>query len=66
MTDFTKPDRATIVQDLRPGDIVQHVITGMSYVVTDNYGEYAIAVRTAHITNPSEWKLVNRPATRRK
>ena len=40
------------------GDIVQHVATGSSYVVDNNFGRYAIAVNTMHISNPSEWKIL--------
>ena len=47
-----------VVQDLQPGDIVQSRASGIAYIVTDNHGDFAIAVRTAHVTNPGEWKLV--------
>ena len=46
------------MRDLQVGDIVQSRGSGMAYIVTANYGDYAIAVRTAHVTNPIEWKLV--------
>ena len=47
-----------VVQNLREGNIIQHRLTGQTYVVTANYGKYAIAVRTMHVSNPAEWKLV--------
>lgn len=47
-------------EPLRPGDIIQHLATGESYVVTANYGDYAIAVRTVHVSNPDEWLVVGR------
>ena len=47
-----------VVRDLQAGDIVQSRGSGMAYIVTANYGDCAIAVRTAHVTNPSEWILV--------
>lgn len=43
------------LNELEPGDIVRGKTTGLSYVVTDNYGQYVIATRVAHITNPNEW-----------
>lgn len=47
-------------ETLKPGDIIQHRSTGESYVVTANYGDYAIAVRTVHVSNPDEWLVVGR------
>lgn len=46
------------ISDLESGDIVVGKSSGLSYVVTDNYGDYVIAVRTQHITNPLEWEVI--------
>jgi hypothetical protein len=47
------------INKLRPGDIVRHKSGSEGYIVTDNYGYFAIAVRTIHISNPNEWVLVS-------
>ena len=44
--------------DLERGMIIRHVSGGTSYVVEGNYGTFAIAVRTVHISNPREWIIV--------
>lgn len=44
---------------LKQGDIVRGKLSGESYVVTANYGDYVIAVRTAHLAQPSEWDLIS-------
>ena len=45
---------------LQQGDIIRHKMGGESYVVTANYGTYAIAVRTVHVSNPGEWEVIGR------
>lgn len=45
---------------LQPGDIIRHRMDKDSYVVTANYGTYAIAVRTVHLSNPNEWEVIGR------
>lgn len=50
------------IAELKTGDVVQGKSSGLSYVVTDNYGDHAIAVRTMHVSNPSEWLLVEADA----
>jgi len=40
------------------GDCVRHKASGVSYIVTANYGERVTAVRTADITHPDEWEIV--------
>ncbi len=42
------------------GDIIRHVNSINACVVTGNYGEYVVAVKTYHVTNPNEWELVKR------
>ncbi len=51
------------LEDLRPGDTVRSKLDGEAYIVTDNYGGYVIAVRTAHIMHANEWERV--PALKR-
>ena len=48
----------TTIKDLQPGVIVYNRLSGTSYIISDNYGNYAVAVRTLHISNPSEWVIV--------
>ncbi len=43
---------------LERGNIVRSKANGTSYVVTGNYGGRVTAVRTADLTNPSEWELL--------
>jgi ribosomal protein S17 len=47
------------INDFKIGDIVVGKSTGLSYIVTDHFGDHVIAVRTQHISNPSEWKIYN-------
>lgn len=44
-------------KSLSTGDIVRHARGSSSFVVTYNYGDRVTAVRTADLTNPSEWDL---------
>ena len=44
---------------LGEGDIIQSA-SGQGYVVTANYGDWKIAVRTVTVTNPKEWKLARK------
>lgn len=43
---------------LDAGSIIRHKHASESMVVTANYGTHVVAVRTAHVTNPTEWELV--------
>ena len=43
---------------LKRGDIVRNKGSADSYVVTSHYGDRVTAVRTADLTNPSEWLLI--------
>lgn len=47
-------------KNLKRGAIVRHESQARyeSYVVTANYGKRVTAVRTADMTNPSEWEIV--------
>ena len=53
-----------IFRDLDAGDIIMSELTGICYTVMVNYGRRVTAVRTADVTNPSEWKLVNKVRSR--
>ena len=44
---------------LQPGDIVKHKMSHDTFVVTANYGNYAIAVKSVDISNPREWDLID-------
>lgn len=46
------------ISDLQPGMIIQHKGSGQGYIVTANYGKYAFAVQTMHVSNPDEWLIV--------
>jgi hypothetical protein len=58
---------ATMTRDeflkLQPGDIVRHVLGESSFIVTVNYGTHVTAVRTADLTNPEEWLLIQKAKT---
>jgi hypothetical protein len=42
------------------GDVVRSGLLGHTYVVTANYGDRVTAIRTADMTNPTEWDLVSK------
>lgn len=46
---------------LQPGDIIRPVGGAEAMIVTANYGNHAVAVRTVHVANPGEWELVAKP-----
>ena len=46
------------VRDLEIGQVVKNVGSGVSYMVINVYGDRATAVRTADITNASEWEVI--------
>jgi hypothetical protein len=54
------------LKNLGPGDLVRFVGGAEAYVVTVNYGDHAIAVRTQHVCNPAEWELVRKVTTDRR
>ncbi len=43
---------------LQTGDIIQSKTTGVSYVVTGNYGDHVTAVKTVDVTHASEWRVI--------
>jgi hypothetical protein len=55
-----KERRFESAKDLKRGDIVKHKIHWESYVVDAVHEDSATAVRTLHLTNPSEWVIVER------
>lgn len=48
------------------GDVVVSKATGLSCVVTGNYGGRVTAVRSVDITNPIEWDVVMKHNTHRR
>lgn len=51
------------MRDLKQGDVVVSLVTGLTYMVVANYGNRVTAVRIADITNPCEWKITARANT---
>lgn len=45
-------------KDLRRGDLVKSKSSGVVYIVSSNYGGRVTAVKTADLTNPSEWEHI--------
>jgi hypothetical protein len=43
---------------LQPGAIIRHKHGSEGMVVTANCGDHLVAVRTAHVTNATEWDLI--------
>lgn len=46
------------ISNLKRGDIVIHRRSENNYVVTANYGSYAIAIDSIHISNEDEWVVL--------
>lgn len=46
------------MNSLKRGDIVRGRVSGISFVVTGNYGDRVTAVRSVDLTSPSEWDIV--------
>lgn len=44
--------------NLTPGDIIRNEGSGQTYIVIACYPGYVIAIRTIHVSNRDEWKLV--------
>jgi hypothetical protein len=42
------------------GDIIRNIESEKSYVVDQNLGDRAIAIRSVDVTNPSEWILTHK------
>lgn len=51
------------IEQLEPGNIVQHVESGRAYTVTSVHAmtRRVFAVREIEISNPDEWTLVTSP-----
>jgi hypothetical protein len=41
---------------LQPGDYIQHITTGMSYIVVARYDTAIVAVQTVCTTHSEEWR----------
>lgn len=54
----------TEFDELSYGDIVRSQATGVEFMVQFNYGGRVTAVRTADMTNPSEWDLISKVTAR--
>jgi hypothetical protein len=48
------------LKNLSPGDIICGMSSGLGYIVTNNFGDQIIAVRTIGVMNESEWKIVQK------
>lgn len=44
-------------KSLRRGDIIRGIGTGTSFVVDAHYGDFVVAMKTMHVSNPDEWEL---------
>ncbi len=49
-----------VLKNLKVGDIVRHVDSAHSMVITDDYGDTKIAVRTTELSNGMEWILIKK------
>jgi hypothetical protein len=47
-------------KNLQRGDIVRHVTSPDSVVVTGNFGNRVSAIRAYDLTNPNEWRLIGK------
>ena len=56
--------QAIDLENLQPGDTVEHISTKQIYIVTANYWNRVTAVQTVDVTNPVEWKIVSKVETR--
>lgn len=57
---MAEPEQVTHIASLQPGDIIRHKGSGDAMIITANYGDHAIAVRTQHVSNPFEWLFVGK------
>ena len=44
-------------KSLRRGDVIRGCGSGIAFVVDAHYGDYVIAMKSMHVSNPSEWEL---------
>jgi hypothetical protein len=52
------------MRGLQIGDVVTHLASGPSFVVTGNYGTHVTAVRSVDIANAVEWVIKSKVASR--
>jgi hypothetical protein len=48
------------LENLKEGDIVRHKLHSNPVIITGNYKDYVIGVRTYHISNPDEWEVIKK------
>ena len=60
-SDTTKVRTAQTFENMQPGTVIRNAGSGNTYIVTENYGSYAVAVRTVCIFNLPEWEIVGKP-----
>ena len=46
------------IDELKEGTIIRNLGSGHAYIITQNWGDHATAVRTVDVSNPSEWEIV--------
>ena len=44
-------------KSLRRGDVIRGCCSGTAFVVDAHYGDFVIAMKSMHVSNPSEWEL---------
>jgi hypothetical protein len=44
-------------KSLRRGDVIRGCGSGTAFVVDAHYGDFVIAMKSMHVSNPSEWEL---------
>jgi hypothetical protein len=44
-------------KSLRRGDVIRGLCSGTAFVVDAHYGDFVIAMKSMHVSNPSEWEL---------
>ena len=50
----------SFISKLKRGTVIRHKSGADSYVIVDNFGNYALGVRSVHVTNPDEWDIVEK------
>jgi hypothetical protein len=68
---FTNPTIAkredsnmVVIEKLELGDLVMNLGNGLTYIVVQHFGDHAVAVRSADVSNPQEWKRMTSPSDR--
>jgi hypothetical protein len=44
-------------KSLRRGDVIRNSGSSTAFVVDAHYGDFVIAMKSMHVSNPSEWVL---------